>query len=247
MTIPLYKALLTLDADMIRVLLAEYFVNTHMPDATKGRLQAIAEVTKVFDFINFESFQGFEWQYQLTLHTKKYPMCKPMMHNSTLRELVIADGYLDKYVQGDLDAIWPLTGAIFRPESGDARDVLARSDRREPLLSQDHAVLLGIRFKSHAESLWHRDGLIKAAAIALLTVLATKHFFAKNYIPLLASDSPSEKNGINFGWHELAFDLSETGNFGTIDEVYNRNIHQIMLYCIKKKQDHDAFKAKSKL
>ncbi len=44
-----------------------------------------------------------------------------------------------------------------------------------------------------------RDKIYKAAVISLLTVLATKHFFAKNYIPLLNSDEKTEKKGIKSG------------------------------------------------
>jgi hypothetical protein len=244
MTPRLFKTFLSLDAEMIRIALAEYFLDKYWPNVSEGRIQAISDIAKVFGFINFENFQGFDWQYDLHLY-KRYPMCKPMMNNSTLRELIIADGFLEKYVSGDMDAIWPLMGTIFRPESPDQTYRLSQSDDREALLSQDHAVLLGHRFKSHSMVLYSGDKIYKAAVISLLTVLATKHFFAKNYIPLLNSDEKTEKKGINFGWHELAFDISESGNFGTIDQVYTRNVHQIMLYCIKKKQDHDAIKAKT--
>lgn len=247
MSAPLYKALLSLDNEMIRIIIAEHFVKHHAPRADRSsRIEAISQIAQVFSYIDFQSFHGFEWQYDLQIGLIKYPMSKAMMHNSTLRELVIADSFLDKYVQGDTEAIWPLMGAIYRPSTCDLTYKVQFSDGRIPLLSQDHAINIGKIYKRHATTYFYQNRIIKAAAIALLTVLATKHFFAKNYIPHLNSDDDKpEKKGINFGWHELAFDISEAGNFGTIDQVYNRNIHQIMLYCIKKKQDQEASKSKS--
>lgn len=174
---------------------------------------------------------------ELSLFFRKYALCGKHMENSTIREFIIADDFLTAYVNA-LEAGKDATTELYQIMGAICRPIVAKAsaDNREKLLSKEEAIHRGAFFQRHARSYFGPD-LRRVAVICLYTILSTKNFINRTYMPLLSSGE-GESNPINFGWHTVVMDIAENGAFGTISEVYDKGLHDIMVFCVKKSIDH---------
>lgn len=217
--------------------------------------QHVSEVAAHLDFCSLTTMKDFNWCNDvkpIRICTHRYVMCREMLDSSTIREFIIADEYLTAYVaameQGDKKEsqkqLFLLLACVMRPSNADHKDTQRNNDERVPLHGrtqvEHHAAIL----RRYSQSLLYKKAIYYAASIAAMTVLATKIFIHENYMPhLTGDDGEGGDGGLNFGWNTIVMDLAENGAFGDIEQVYNSQLHDIMIFCIKKAQDAAAQRA----
>lgn len=221
---------------------------------SKVTAQHVSEVAAHLDFCNLVSMKDFDWCNDvkpIRIWTHRYVMCREMLDSSTIREFIIADEYLSAYVaameKGDKKEsqkqLFLLLATVMRPANADHRETERINDKRVPLHGrtqvEHHAAIL----RRYSTSVLLKKKIYYAASIAAMTVLATKIFIHENYMPHLSGDDEGGSGGLNFGWNTIVMDLAENGAFGDIEQVYNSQLHDIMIFCIKKAQDAAAQRA----
>ena len=229
---------LTMSPFVIKTWAASHLLKKYKPTPAQ-----VAQVSQVIDF-DMSDLSDFDLSNDHTfrLNGREYHICRQQMENSTMREFIISDDFLSKYVEAinhqkpAEDHLYHLMGAMCRPQ----RLQKNPGDRRIPLLNIQHAKSLGAVFKRHARSLANKKDITLAAMICLYTALSTKNFIAKTYMPHLSGGENTGSRSIDFGWHTIVMDIAENGAFGTIEEVYNTNLHDIMVFCVKKALDAAA-------
>lgn len=216
---------------------------SHLLRKYKATPAQVAQVSQVIDF-DMSDLSDFDMSndHTLKLNGIDYHLCRQHMENSTMREFIIADDFLSKYVEAinhqkpAEDHLYHLMGAICRPVSAKGN----YGDRRVSLKNIHHAMTIGATFKRHARSVANKNSIKATAMICLYTALATKNFISKTYMPHLSGGENTGSRAIDFGWHTIVMDIAENGAFGKIEDVYNTNLHDIMVFCVKKALDHDA-------
>ncbi len=197
----------------------------------------VSEVSKHID-IDLTDLSDLDWcvGVETTFLFRRYALCGKHMENASIREFIIADDFLTAYVKA-LKSGQDATTHLYRIMGAMCRPMVSRvqSDARVPLLSKEEAIHRGATFERHAHS-WSGRRLRRIAVICLYTILGTKNFIARNYMPHLSGEG--DPDPINFGWHTVVMDIAENGAFGTISDVYNKGLHDIMIFCVKKAIDH---------
>lgn len=223
----------SLDVFRIAVAATEKILIKYKPSG-----QQIADVSAHMN-VDLTDLSDLDWtrDHTLTVHLQRYALCGQHMINSTIREFIIADDFLTKYLDA-LEAgrdgseyLYAIMGAMCRPAlSGDL------TDPRIKLSSKEQAMHYGSIFKSAARALLYRQKIKRTAMICLYTLIATKNFISKNYMPFLSGEG--EAPAVSFGWHTIVMDIAENGAFGNISQVYDKSLHDIMIFCVKKIVDH---------
>jgi len=247
----LTPSLLTLSPFHIQIAIAQYLLRKYTYHA--GHVTEVMSHLGFCELTNMASLRDFDWSDDLTLWVwGRYAMVRPHMDNATMREFIMADDYLTKYVAA-LEAhkaddaetnLYKLLATVCRPVNADAATSIKLNDRRVPLTGRDQVERIAAVLRRDAKSL--TGGKIRyAAAVAVMTVLATKNFIAQNYMPHLTADEDGGGNGrsVNFGWHTVVMDIAENGAFGDMDVVYDSQLHDVMVFCVKKANDAAAAKA----
>ena len=241
--------------------LTPFIIRTHVATAilrAYGRYvepQHVSEVAAHLDFCDLTSLRDFDWSRDISFRiwTHRYIMCREMLDSSTIREFIIADEYLTAYVaaleKGDAiesqKQLFYLLATVMRPANADPRVTERINDQRVPLHGrtqiEHHAAIL----RRYSKSLLYKRAIYYAASVAVMTVLATKNFIHANYMPHLSGDGGegSGSGGVNFGWNTIVMDIAENGAFGDIETVYNSQLHDVMIFCVKKAQDAAAQRA----
>lgn len=234
------EILLTLSPFIISVAAAQKVLKKHYPSA-----EQINEVSKHID-TSIEAVKGINWSLDRSLFLfRKFALPKPEMENATIREFIIADYYLDKYVKAMegqdpkvLHYLFCLMGSMCRPVSNHSL-----TDPRTPITSRQQAEAYAAIFERHSSSVLYARRIIDIATICLYTAISTKNFIANNYMPHLNTESGGG-GGISFGWDTIVMDVAENGAFGNIKDCYDTGLHDIMIFCVKKAQEFQKAKQK---
>jgi len=229
------RALLTLNDFVIKVDIAEKLLSAFRHN-TAHTAWVVPHIQ-----VSLSKTADLDWSshHHLNIWGMRYDMPRMMMENSTILEFIAADKSLEKYVtaisSGDVvnaeKYMYRIMGILCRPATGSNPN-----DRRVPFKSMEQADIYGRIFQRYADTWVHGRQILRTAAICVITVLSTKNFIADNYIPHLTGGNGAAR-GIDFGWDSVVMDIAENGAMGDMDTVYNTNVHQVMLFCIKKTQD----------
>jgi len=169
---------------------------------------------------------------ELTVWFDRYISLRESMEDASLREYILADEVIQDYLTDPTEAhLCRIAAVVYRPVA---------SGHRVPLTSREQIQPLADTLQRHMRCIVHGRYIRAAAASAILLILHTKQFVDHNYIPHLQSSSTGSNTRMDFGWHNIAMDVGENGAFGNIENTYASNFHDIMLFLMKKKQDHDA-------
>lgn len=223
----------SLDVFRIAVAAAERLLYKYRPNA-----QQIAEVAAHVD-VNMTDLSDLDWtkDHSINIYLKRYEVCGQHMINSSIREFIIADDLLTKYLdaleagRNGSEYLYGIMGAMCRPAS--SKNL---TDQRIALVSKEQAMHYGSIYRRASSSRWYRNRIKRTAMICLYTLIATKNFISKNYMPFMSGEG--EAPAVNFGWHTIVMDIAENGAFGNISQVYDKALHDIMIFCVKKSIDY---------
>jgi hypothetical protein len=218
-------AILAMDDNMLRTAVTLHFVRKtgwirHVATHYIAHISANLEI-RFDNLIPVHMVQGFR------LFDRNYTFVRPTIEDASIREFIFADEYLQAYISGDVDAIYYLTALLCR------RDTSARIRKRTDL-DADAAF-----FRRYTGSLLLGARITTLMATAMMLILQTKQHIKATYYPILGGSSTAETNAIDFGFHTIVMDIAENGAYGDIEQVYDSGLHDIFVFLIKKKQDHD--------
>lgn len=217
-------SILSLNESMIRLCVAVHFVKqTGWMRHVQGHY--IDHIVRNLD-IRFDNLIPVHLVPGFSFFARRYTMVAPNMEDASIREFIFADEYLQKYISGDTSAIFHLTALLCR------QDTKSRIRQRQEL-DQEAAFI-----QRYAGSILFGNQIGAAMASALMLILHTKQYLKSVYFPILGGEQPAS-NKIDFGFHNIVMDIAENGAFGDIEKVYDTPLHDLFVYLIKKKQDHD--------
>lgn len=157
------------------------------------------------------------------------------MEMATCMEFLIADDYYNKYFDtGDKKFLRYLIATICR-RKGSGESFIETGDVRTPLISRAWIIKNSwmVRFMPR----WQKS-------VVLAYFSGSKEYVHKLYKRWLFDGGDKEPAGmVNFGWSGIFMSVAESGVFGNLEKVHRTNFHQVLQYCVKKKQD-DEEKAK---
>ena len=191
----------------------------------------IAPTTKPF-FTHF-THQG------VTYHSPRESML-----NATAIEYPMASYYFSEYVKtNDLRELYKMAAVLYRPENADKNEVTKKADARLPI-------------HDNSDEETQRAKIFETLNVDY--VIAAMYFFigCKNQINLYGKNSGifedeeneedsdeniSQKTQINElqMWRGIFQDVSETGIFGTYDQVCQRPFWEILQFLIRKKEEEN--------
>lgn len=159
---------------------------------------------------------------------KTYCFPKAKMWNATGLEYALADEYYMNFVQEhDEDSLLKLAATLIRPIDKTKKGVDRADDPRIALTSRTQVEESAKKFDKMPAEVIHS---------ALLFFTGCKEWVHKTYGQYIFEESGSSKKD-PFGWYGVFFSLSESGSFGTVEEVAQQNFHTICQYLMKKKMD----------
>lgn len=218
-------SILSMNDDMLRTAVTLHFVAKtgwlrHVATHYIAHISANLEI-RFDNLIPAHIVQGFRF------FNRKYTFVKPTMEDASIREFIFADEYLQAYINGDPDAIYYLTALLCRIDT-------SSRIRKRSQLDADAAF-----FRRYTGSLLFGSKITTVMANAMLLILQTKQHIKATYYPILGGSSEHQPNDIDFGFHTIVMDIAENGAYGDIEQVYDTGLHDIFVFLIKKKQDHD--------
>lgn len=177
----------------------------------------------------------------------KYIGPMPEGANIACGEFAVADDLYGKAVEGDTVAATQLAAVLYRQNDTDAWQF--RGDERMPF-----------RHLSEADERVKRQKQIPGDVIAagMLYMSGLKAWMADVYGAYLfdTPDEPEENDteahqedapsGPDFKWWGVFQGVAEAGVFGTLDKVYQANIHEVCIFLVRKKIEHEKIMAATK-
>lgn len=159
---------------------------------------------------------------------KTYCFPKAKMWNATGLEYALADEYYMKFVQeNDEDSLVKLAATLVRPIDKKKKGLDREEDPRIKLTSRTQVEAASRTFEKMPAEVIHS---------AMLFFTGCKQWVHKTYGQYIFEESANSKKD-PFGWYGVFFSLSESGSFGTVEEVAQQNFHTICQYLMKKKMD----------
>lgn len=153
--------------------------------------------------------------------------------NMSLYEYGMAWEYINAYIRtGDDNMMLSLLAVLYRPakedtpynlESGYEGDIRQPIRRHEPMIA------------SRAQSMKVLPSMVQA--VITFWAICCRHAIYKQYIDVFGEpdDNNDEEELSGSGWPEVIMDLA--GNIVDIDRVSDQNIHNVMMYLRKRKED----------
>ena len=202
----------------------------------------IHDVIQHFDFMDvpdpssvITDFDGSKSLF--TKYMLYYP--EPYMEFSSVLEFAIADdayeGIIQSVQESDIEAIKDyslrLLAILARPLSDDHLIFIKTGDRRVQLLSLAHAKDLMTKITTKKLPIYMHQ------AISYFT--AVKKWINETYGEALFDTGESDEGESvtsSLKWHAHVAAVAEQGTFGSIDDVYQMNVHRFMKHLISKKE-----------
>ena len=174
-----------------------------------------------------------------------YHMPKPDGGNITCAEFAVCDDRYKKFVEdGDLVALDQLTAIIWREIDSDTAAANARGDIRVKFHTLDEA-------DARIKVLGQVPGEMQTSAMLYFSGL--KSWISRVYGSWIFEQpdedeegneiAPDNSDGPNFGWWGILQGVAESGVFGTLDQVYQANLHEVCIFLVRKRQESDRIKA----
>lgn len=169
----------------------------------------------------------------------EYVAPEPQGTNMSIAEFVVADEQYKQAAQGDPVALQTLAAILYRPALKDPALAAKRGDRRVPFF---HV--------AEAEARPPLPDDIHAAALFFFS--GVKEWVHNVYGPYIFEEPDTDEDGNpivtqsdtpQFGWWGTLQTVAESGTFGTLEQVYQSNLHDICIYLVRKKSEHDAMLA----
>lgn len=218
-------AVLTHDQHAIRVAVADHLIRKY--NYLPGYIDAVTDICLHLDFVAFDKLVDYKLSVSdISIWMDRYVMETDTMESASMRCYIFADDYLQQYLSDECD-IYLLLAVLCRPAG-----TKLTSDR-------NMIVRRAEMYRRHSRCIIHGAAIRYAAVAAFLLILHTKQHVDQYYMPHLSDGSEGPASGVNFGWHNVAMDIGENGAFGNIEDSYNASFHDVMTFCIKKKQDAD--------
>lgn len=176
---------------------------------------------------------------------KVFHMPKVDGGNITCSEFAVCDDRYKKFVDdGDLAALDQLTAIIWREADADIVGANARGDVRVKFHTLDEA-------DARIKSMGGVPGEMQTSAMLYFSGL--KSWISRVYGSWIFEQpdededgneiAPVASDGPNFGWWGILQGVAESGVFGTLEQVYQANLHEVCIFLVRKRQESDRIKA----
>jgi hypothetical protein len=159
-----------------------------------------------------------------------------MGSNMSIAEFVVADEQYAEAVKGNPKALQTLAAIMYRPAETNATLAAKQGDQRVKFYHVDEAEQRP-QYPDHIH------------AAALLFFSGVKYWVHNTYGPYIFEEPDTDDNGNpiptgnntpNFGWWGILQMVAESQVFGTLEQVYQANLHEICIYLVRKKSEQDA-------
>ena len=168
--------------------------------------------------------------------------------STTCGEFAVADEHYRAAVKGDQTAAQTLAAILYREADTDTAAANKRGDVRVPFFHQNEATA---RVQQQGEI----PPDIQVAAMLYFSGL--KAWVSRVYGPYIFDQQddddtpgldnvepdhtpqPTASNGPNFGWWGVLQGVAESGTFGTLEQVYQAGLHEVCIFLVRKKAEHD--------
>lgn len=176
-----------------------------------------------------------------------YLLPKASGSNVTCAEFAVCDDYYLRAAKGDEKALSLLTMVMYRPEDKDTTAADRRGDARIPFYSTEEAErrLAGMKAVPEVmqlQAITYFGGLKQW----LHKVYGSYIFDMPDEDEEMEEDdttTTAEPTGPNFGWWGILQSVAEGGAFGTLEQVYQANLHEVCIYLVRKKIETDRVQA----
>lgn len=160
--------------------------------------------------------------------------------NIACGEFAVADQFYQAAVDGDVQAQQLIAAILYREADSDQDAAARRGDMRVPFFHQAEAEARIARQRAVPE---------EVVACALLYLSGLKAWVNKVYGPYIFEQPntddddnpipPDDTGGPEFGWWGILQATAEAGTFGTLREVYQSGLHEVCIFLVRKKTEHD--------
>lgn len=166
-------------------------------------------------------------------HGTWYHLPSQLLENVRAFEYNQADKYFLKYLMNkDQSDALRMVATLCRPRHWSEYDIKKRDDIRQPLISETD-------IHERAERLKGLDN--RVILYVMLFYSTCKKKIHQMAAPIFEQNDNHGKtnNGYDFGWDGVFMSLAEGGAFGTLQQVHETKIHEVIIYLLKLKQDHE--------